>query len=166
MYGTERERVQAAQQYKTQLESKAVLSLVATGTYLYNMLVPISEEIKLEPYPRGFSKEQRGHQMSFNWKRLHRRYNYARLKDPKYNPMNMEEMLIKYWWMAYHQLPKFNQSGDYLNWNHFIDDLKQLSTVIKYEQESTNNGQNRAIVEEQPNANVVLDDMPQLLDND
>ena len=159
MYGAKAEPFEATQQYLTQLESKGVLSLVATGTYLYNMLVPKENRIKLQVYPESVSKAGRSYQMNYNWRRLNKDYDDAKFKNPLYNPMNMKEMLIKYWWMAYYQLPKFNQSGNYLTWNHFINDLKQLSAVISKGQEPINNGETPLV------SDTVSEyhDMPQLL---
>ena len=58
-----------------------------------------------------------------------------KVQNPRYSPQNVKEFLLKYWWMGYHQLPEYNdfvhkRSGQYLNWQWFINDLTSLSAII------------------------------------
>ena len=140
MYSVKREERQigtmlTAQKYMNELESKGILSLIAAATDLYNMIAPEHQQIYLDVYPDGFSKMERIKQFENNWSKLNIFYKYDNLRNPEDKPRSIKEFLIKMWWMGYQQLPDYIdyphlRSGEYLNWNIFVNDLKQLANIL------------------------------------
>ena len=125
----------AAQQYLQQLESKAILSLVGAATFFYNTIVPLEQDmIKLDIYTEGHSQQQRSGHILKNLRQLRLYYNDPKYQNPGYIPGNVKDLLIKWWWMGYKQLPEFRNStllpGQGMSWNWFKNDLKCLSVAM------------------------------------
>ena len=125
----------AAQQYLQQLESKAILSLVGAATFFYNTIVPLEQDmIKLDIYTEGHSQQQRSEHILKNLRQLRLYYDDPKYQNPGYIPGNVKDLLIKWWWMGYKQLPQLQDStlipGQGMTWNWFINDLKCLSVAM------------------------------------
>ena len=125
--------IEAASQYRQELESKGVLSLVAALTDLWNMLCP-EDKIELEVYP-GHTEQDRIRCFEHNLRQLQGKYHQAKYMDTQ-SVANIKIMLIRYWWMAYRQagvVQDDRDNGDYLTWNGFTRVLRMINAMGNFE---------------------------------
>ena len=114
--------LQAAMVLHDNLESVDLLDLTATAAYLYDLLTKEEDDkLGFKFVGKTHSRESRRDVIIDNWRNLFENYNSTEYTDPSIKPMSIKDLLIKYYWLSYIQLP-YNEdelANCYLNWDVF-----------------------------------------------
>eukprot|EP01084_Bolivina_argentea_P282363 483299_1 len=130
----QRDSLIAAIKLHDELESNDIIDLAATGAYLYDKLVPRDQhEDKIGFKFVGKDHDRKSREVIFkhNLNILKQKYNDTKYQDPTIKPKNIKELLIKFRWLSYMQLPDNEQSNitkSMLNWDTFVDWLRKILT--------------------------------------
>ena len=128
----QRDRADAAMQLAgVKLESVGVAHLIQAAVEFYDLLCANDTErtglTDLTPPLRAddsaeLAAEASRKQIAKRWFVLHTKYNDEDLKNPRLYPLTLKQLLLKFVWLSYLQLPEYRaqiDSAAYLNWGTF-----------------------------------------------
>ena len=106
------------------LESIDLIDLIATAILMYNRLTLVANDTIDQQWTVGeYSEKARRYTVDYNWYKLQKYYNQTRYRDPTVLPKTIKELLLKFSWLSFNQLPENDgieiKSKQYLNWYTF-----------------------------------------------
>ena len=122
-------QIDAAMVLKDNLESNDIIDLVQAAIIYHDKLCIIrSEVIGLHQSHSNHGAIERQGVIETKWNYLNAHYNDTELKDPDIAPKTIQELLIKFMWLSYHQLPTNPiKTENYMNWENF----EQWMEIVK-----------------------------------
>ena len=118
---SQRNQIDAAMVLIDNLESNDIIDLVqAAINYHDKLCVNKLEEIGLHQIVTNHWPAERKIIIQEQWNYLNAHYNDTELKDPDIAPNTVQELLIKFMWLSYYQLPANPiKTENYLKWEKF-----------------------------------------------
>ena len=120
----ELEQAEAAFQLIVNLESNDIIDLIHAAIKYYDLLtIDDAEKIRLSPPVHSYNKEHRQMIVNLRASVLNARYNDSLWKDFDTNPKTVKELLVRFVWLSFYQLPEYRLTcicaWRYLKWHVF-----------------------------------------------
>ena len=116
-----KEQNEAAKVLINNLDSNDIIDLIEAVIHFYDRFTMVDKyDIGLAFYVKEHIESERRKVIAKKLKVLNIKYNDTYYTDPDIPPKNVKDLLIKFVWLSFYQLPEYKiDSKKYLNWDVF-----------------------------------------------